>query len=89
LPFCHVRLRGQKPLPASYPKELKTLGDRIRMRRLDLGLRQRDVAQLLGVHVTTVTNWEVGRSEPATRHVPTVSSFLGDGPSGQTWRSDG
>src|SRR5712691_8111311 len=45
LPFCHVRLQAQKPLAAAYPRELWTLGDRVRKRRLDLGLRQKDVAR--------------------------------------------
>jgi DNA-binding transcriptional regulator YiaG len=77
LPFCGVTLRGRKPLPEAYPREIKTVGDRIHKRRLDLGLRQRDIAQLLGVHVSTVTNWEVGRSEPALRHPPGLFGFLG------------
>jgi DNA-binding XRE family transcriptional regulator len=75
-----VTLRGRKPLPAAYPKELKTIGDHIRKRRLDLELRQRDVAQLLGVHVATVTNWELGRGELALRHLPGLVAFLGYGP---------
>jgi transcriptional regulator with XRE-family HTH domain len=39
-----------------YPDALVTLGDHIRKRRLDLGLRQRDVAAQFGVNVNTVTN---------------------------------
>ena len=45
-----------------------------------LVLTRGDVAQLLGVHVTTVTNWEVGRGEPAGRHMPGLIDFLGCGP---------
>src|ERR1700720_743605 len=51
LPFCHLRLSTQKPKSSVYPKELKTLGDHIRRRRLDLGLLQRQVAQLISVDV--------------------------------------
>jgi transcriptional regulator with XRE-family HTH domain len=53
------------------------LGDHIRKRRLDLGLRQKDLARLLKANVNTVTNWEVGRSTPALRHVPGIIRFLG------------
>jgi DNA-binding XRE family transcriptional regulator len=59
LPFCHIRLKSPKPNPDNrYPKELKTLGDHLRKRRLDKGLLQNDLARLLGVDKTTVTNWE-------------------------------
>ena len=58
LPFCHVRLTARKPSPAAYPKEMKTLGDHLRKRRLDLGLLQREVADRLGVTKDTIHNWE-------------------------------
>ena len=80
MPSCCVTLRGRKPLPDAHRKELKTIGDRIRKRRLDLGLRQRDLAQLLGVHVTTVTNWEVGHSQPVLRYLPGLMRFLAPAP---------
>lgn len=43
LPFCHVILKGQKPLPAGYPAQTKTLGDQLRKRRLDPGISQREL----------------------------------------------
>jgi hypothetical protein len=47
LPCCQIRLKAQKPLPSAYPQTLKTLGDHLRKRRLDLQLFQKDVAQML------------------------------------------
>jgi len=88
LPFCHVTLRGQKPLPAAYPKALRTIGDRLRRRRLELGLLQRDVAARLGVNKTTVYNWERKRTAPAPRIRPAVVAFLGHEPS-PTCRGEG
>ncbi|MBI4410044.1 MAG: helix-turn-helix transcriptional regulator [Gemmatimonadetes bacterium] len=70
-------MRGQKPLPEAHPRELLSIGDHVRKRRLDLGLRQKDLARRLGVNVNTVTNWEVGRSTPALWHVPGIIRFLG------------
>src|SRR5207244_8195424 len=64
LPFCHARLQAQKPLASAYLRELKTLADRLRKRRLDLGLRQRDVAERLGVDPMTVNNWERHHTQP-------------------------
>jgi transcriptional regulator with XRE-family HTH domain len=64
--------------PAStYPKELRTLGDHIRKRRLDLGLVQTDVAKRLGVTAFTVTNWERNHTVPAICLVPRLVGFLG------------
>jgi len=44
---------------------------------MDRGLRQREVAELVGVDCDTVRNWEMGRSEPALRHWPGVHRILG------------
>ena len=80
MPFCHVTLRGQKPLPPAYPRELRTIGDQLRKRRLDLGLRQKDVARLLGVDETTVYNWEGHRTSPLGRVRLEMLGFLRDHP---------
>jgi DNA-binding XRE family transcriptional regulator len=50
-------------LPPGYPVELRSIGDHIRKRRLDLGLLQIEVAAQIGVTENTVLNWEHG-TEP-------------------------
>ena len=77
VPFCRVTLRGYKPPNPAYPRELRTPGDHLSKRRLDLGLRQKDVAQRLCVNVNTETNWELGQSGPALWFVPRITKFLG------------
>ena len=77
MPFCHVSLTASRPLPPAYPKELKTIGDHLRKKRLDLGLLQKEVAQRLGVDTDSVTNWEKGRSSPRLHLVPKIIEFLG------------
>ena len=77
LPFCYVHIRGQKPFPAEYPTEFRTLGDHIRKRRLDLGLLQKQVAAQIGTDNTTIANWELGHTEPALRFRPAIGQFLG------------
>lgn len=77
LPFCKVTLRARKPLAPAYPKTLKTLGDHIRKRRLDLRLLQKDVAQRLGVDEATIYNWETNRYSPSLSLIPKVIEFLG------------
>ena len=77
MPFCHIQLTGRKPLPPFYPKELITLGDHLRKRRLDLGLLQKDVANKIGVNKATITNWELNHTFPEIRYIPAIIEFLG------------
>ena len=80
LPFCHVELRAQKPKSEHYPKEINTLGDHLRARRLDLELLQKQVAEQIGVNGATITNWERNESTPIVRYMPAINRFLGYDP---------
>jgi transcriptional regulator with XRE-family HTH domain len=80
LPFCHSELCAPKPKPEQYPKEINTLGDHIRNRRLDLKLLQIQVAEQIGVHGATITNWERNASTPIIRYMPAIVRFLGYDP---------
>jgi transcriptional regulator with XRE-family HTH domain len=66
-----------KPVALTYPDTLETIGDHIKIRRLDLGLLQKDVARQLGVTTCTVTNWEKNYSSPKLHLIPRVIAFLG------------
>ena len=77
LPFCHITLKTKKPLPSTYPRTLKTLGDHLRKRRLDLKLLQKEVAQRLGVGESSIYNWENNLTKPALRYIPKIIEFLG------------
>ena len=63
-----------------YPKQLKTFGDHIRAKRLDLGLLQKDVAGIIGVSTDTITNWEKGRNQPMHWYYLKIQNFLGYSP---------
>ena len=41
-----------------------TLGGRLKKARLEAGLEQRDLADLLGVHLQCISNWEIGKTRP-------------------------
>jgi transcriptional regulator with XRE-family HTH domain len=75
--FCHLTLRCLKPKGSYYPKEIRTIGDLIRRRRLDLGLNQTKVGLRLGVHYVTVGEWERGRKEPSPKRLQAIEAFLG------------
>ena len=80
LPSYHIQLNAQKPPPPSYPRELKTIGDHLRKRRLDLGLLQREVSERLDIDETTICNWEINCNLPQIRFIPQIIAFLGYDP---------
>ncbi len=83
LPFCNLRLRGSRApdFPISYARHPKTLAEHLRKERLFRRLRQRDLAEQLGVTEMTVSNWERGKERPLARHLGAIIRFLGFDPS--------
>jgi transcriptional regulator with XRE-family HTH domain len=78
---AQIPLRFIAPAPKPrYPKQFKHLGDHLRARRIGLGLLQKDAAPRMGVHTATVTNWELGNTEPEERFIPALIGFLGYNP---------
>jgi transcriptional regulator with XRE-family HTH domain len=74
-----VRLKAKRTDPR-LPKELRTLGDHIRKRRLELGLLQREVAELLGADPQSVNAWERNYRQPALHRLQAIAAFLGYDP---------
>jgi transcriptional regulator with XRE-family HTH domain len=56
------------------------VGDHLRKARLDRGLSKEEVAELFGVEVKTVGDWERGRKEPRVWYLPRIIAFLGYDP---------
>jgi len=77
LPTCHIILKSSKPETKPYPKELITYGDHLRKKRLDLSLHQQQVAKIIHVTTDTITNWELNRTKPDIKYIPSIISFLG------------
>ncbi|MHB8834816.1 MAG: helix-turn-helix transcriptional regulator [Candidatus Methylomirabilia bacterium] len=84
-PFCHLTLNSKKPLSNQYPTVLKTIGDQIRKRRLDLGLLQREVADRIGAMKDSVYLWEANRVAPTLPFLPKIIEFLGYCPFDPDW----
>ncbi len=92
MPFCHVTLRGQKPLSPAYPRELRTLGDHLRKRRLDLGLQtigqalkhyrhgqglsQQELAIRLRMDPGTLAGWERAARTPTGEYLKRAQAIL-------------
>lgn len=66
-----------KPLGNKYIVNPLALGKKIRNRRLELELLQKDVAHILHTSVDTITNWENENAKPHISFYPAIISFLG------------
>lgn len=53
------------------------LGRRLKVARMLVGLEQADMAAQLGVARTTVSAWEIGRTEPSASHFAAWSQLTG------------
>lgn len=62
----------------AYPKEPKSLGERIRKARMDKGFLIRELASQLGVTEDTVINWEVRNVKPADSSIEKLKALLED-----------
>jgi hypothetical protein len=51
----------RKPVYEEHPQ---TLGQHLKKRRRELGLRQRQAAERMGILVETYANWEKGHTKP-------------------------
>jgi transcriptional regulator with XRE-family HTH domain len=80
LPFCHLPLRARKPPSPGYPLQPQTLGEHLKKRRLDLGLRQKDLARRLETSLFNIWNWERNVTGPSLRFLPRIIRFLGYSP---------
>lgn len=66
-----------KPTSLHYPTELNTLGDHLRKVRLDRGLSQPQVAEVLNVKTDTVTLWELNRNTPTAKLAKRIIEYIG------------
>ena len=80
LPYCKILLKDSRPTP--YPNEQRSVGDHLKRRRYELGLRQIDVAKRLSVDEYTICQWENNKTTPAVRYYPRIIEFVGYDPHG-------
>ena len=66
----------------NYPAAPKTLGECLRQKRVDLGLSQRKLAEMLdiGVTDTAIEKWEKNQNRPTESHRRCIFEFLGFDP---------
>jgi DNA-binding XRE family transcriptional regulator len=76
LPFYQYQKTLQKPCKQGYPLHPQTIGEHIKKVRMEKGLLQKEVAELMGVSEDSITYWENDRALPQIRHYPGIIRFL-------------
>lgn len=75
LAFVHVELKT-KPKALQLLENPLDIGQHIRKKRIEMGLKQSELAKLLGVCEDTITGWENGRTLPQIRNLKNINLFL-------------
>ncbi len=57
-------------------ENMADLGKRIRAYRKNIGMEQKELAKLIGVDVSTISQWENGRREPYPRYIKAVADVF-------------
>ena len=71
-----IQIPLEKQQLPGYPEFPITVGEHIRKKRMDLGLLQREVAEIIGVTESSIWNWEHG-TEPELQYNQRIIKFLG------------
>ena len=80
-PFVVRRLSPLKALRAKdYSENPQTLGEHLKKRRRELGLLQREAAEMMGLSTDTVVNWEKDKTKPVAAQFRPAVAFLGYDP---------
>jgi len=78
LPFLQVPQFAQ--IPSQPIENLKSIAEHLKKRRLELYLKQAEVAKDIGVSEDCITYWENNRSQPQIKYYPKIIQFLGYNP---------
>jgi len=78
LHFVPIRLKALKPKETDF--EPRTLGEHLKLRRLQRKLSQIEAARALEVNASTILNWEKGHTKPPVEAMPGLLQFLGYDP---------
>ena len=59
-----------------FETEFENLGQKIRIYRKLMGLRQKDLARLLGIDPSTIGHWEKGKHKPERKLLKELAAFF-------------
>jgi len=69
-------------LDPHYPRNPRTFGEHVRKHRKEMGLLERELAEKLGVSVTTIKNWELGGKRPTPENMEKLGRLFPSVPAG-------
>ena len=75
LPFSKLMKTVGKPLSKLVINPI-TIGEKLKNKRLELGLLQIDIVKIIGVCEDSITLWENDRNEPSIMYYPKIIQFL-------------
>ena len=78
--FCKFSISTLKSKSYGYPTELKTIGDHLRAKRMDLNIHQKLQSTQLGCGHLSLVNWELNHHQPTLKFMPKIVEFLGYDP---------
>ena len=70
---CEINLLEFNP---KYPKNPKNFGERLRKKRMDMGLTMKEIAKTLEVTEATVSNWERKNIRPYRKTMKKLDEFF-------------
>lgn len=76
LPSSHFKQSFSKAAARNYPQNPETIGEQLRKKRIDRGLSQAELAEILQVSTDCITYWESNRSNPQISYYPIIHHFL-------------
>ena len=76
LAFCGFETSAPGLKFMRHPKNLTTIGEHVKKKRIDLRLLQKEVAERIGVSEDCITLWENNRSIPQVKFMPKIIQFL-------------
>jgi transcriptional regulator with XRE-family HTH domain len=86
-PFCEI---SRKVLRSKYiqltfkgrkvPVDPKTIGEHLKLRRVELHLTHLEVCRILGISTVAISRWELGKSYPSLGKHERIIQFLGYDP---------
>ena len=76
-PISPLHLTTPKPKHFRYPKEIITVGDEVRKARIDRGLTQHEVAEMIGVNRNAIYEMELNNRKLTIYALHKAYCFLG------------
>ena len=75
LPFSQLE-KSISRRPKGYTEQPKTIGEHLIKYRIDHKLKRIEVAKLLGVVPSVITDWEKGKYQPEAGHLKNIIAFI-------------